>query len=101
MQTCCTDYNITIEQQKQTISHLWDANEDLKKAISDLRDSNETLRAELQERESMSDTLESLPEDVSCEEETTFSHDSKGGSLPSSYFSTPNTQVHKRGVILI
>ena len=95
MQTCCTDYDTTVKQQKQTISHLWDVNEDLKKTISGLKDDNEALRAQLLERESMSDTFESL-QDVSCtscEEETTFTHDSKFSSLPSSYSSSPNKQI--------
>ena len=95
LQTCCADYDTTVEQQKQTISHLWDINEDFKKTISELEDDNEALRAQLQERESMSDTFESL-QDVSCtscEEETTFAHDSRVGSLPSSYSSTPNKQI--------
>ena len=98
MQTCCTDYDTTVVQQKQTISHLWDINEDLKKTISELEDDNEALRVQLQERESMSDTFESL-QDVSCtscEEETTFAHDSRVGSLPSSYSSTPNKQIHEK-----
>ena len=90
-----TEYNETEQQQKQTISHLWDKNEDLKKTISDLEDSNEALRTKLQERESMSDTAEDVSY-TSCEEETTFAHNSGGGSLQSGYSSTPNSQIHEK-----